>query len=73
MTGEPKSRELKSTGYELFILLLSLVSIFNLGVIWLNWVYPVNELVLGVLDIIKVRESVEQVVVGVSGPIESRE
>jgi voltage-gated potassium channel len=30
MAEEPKSKELKSTGYELFILLLSLVSILNL-------------------------------------------
>ncbi len=30
MTEQTKSKELKSTGYELFILLLSLLSILNL-------------------------------------------
>jgi voltage-gated potassium channel len=45
-------KELKSTGYELFILMLSLVSVFNLIVIWISFVYPVSELTLGVIEII---------------------
>ncbi len=44
--------ELKSTGYELFILLLSLVSVFNLVVDWINFIYPISELTLGVIRII---------------------
>jgi len=32
MAAQEKDKELKSTGYELFILLLSLVSIFNLAI-----------------------------------------
>ena len=36
MDTNSRSEELKSTGYELFILLLSLVSIINLGVDWLG-------------------------------------
>jgi len=46
------NQELKSTGYELFILLLSLVSVFNLLVDWINLVYPISELTLGVIRII---------------------
>ena len=52
MVEEPKNNELKSTGYELFILLLSLVSVFNLIVIWLNYVYPISSLTLGVIEIV---------------------
>lgn len=48
----PEAKELKSTGYELFILLLSLVSVFNLAVDWINFVYPISELTLGVIRII---------------------
>lgn len=48
----PEANELKSTGYELFILLLSLVSVFNLAVDWINFVYPISELTLGVIRII---------------------
>lgn len=51
-TGEFVSKELKSTGYELFILLLSLVSVFNLVVDWINYIYPISELTLGVIRII---------------------
>ena len=35
-TKQTKDKELKSTGYELFILLLSLVSIFNMAVVFLS-------------------------------------
>lgn len=49
---EAAGKELKSTGYELFILLLSLVSVFNLVVDWINFVYPISELTLGVIRII---------------------
>ena len=35
-TEQPKDKELKSTGYELFILLLSLVSILNMVVVFLT-------------------------------------
>ena len=35
-TEQTKDKELKSTGYELFILLLSLVSIFNMAVVFLS-------------------------------------
>lgn len=52
MAGEPKDKELKSTAYELFILLLSLVSIFNLLIDWLNYVYPVSPSTLDVVSII---------------------
>ncbi len=54
MVEEPKNNELKSTGYELFILLLSLVSVFNLIVIWINYVYPISSLTLGVIEIVNV-------------------
>lgn len=52
MAEESKNKELKSTGYEVFILLLSLVSVFNLVIIWINYIYPISSLVLGVVDII---------------------
>ncbi len=35
MAEQPKNKELKSTGYELFILLLSLVSIVNLAIVFI--------------------------------------
>lgn len=47
-----KDNELKSTGYEVFILLLSLVSVFNLIVIWINFVFPIYPLTLDVIEII---------------------
>lgn len=53
MAEQPKSSELKSTGYELFILLLSLVSIFNLIVaIVVGFIWPdANTLeVVGIID-----------------------
>ena len=52
MTEESKNNELKSTGYELFILLLSLVSVFNLIVIWVDYFRPISTQALGVIDII---------------------
>jgi voltage-gated potassium channel len=52
MTTNSKNEELKSTGYELYILLLSLVSVFNMLVVWLSYVYPVHPLTLGVIEII---------------------
>ncbi len=51
-TEQPAAKELKSTGYELFILLLSLVSVFNLVLDWINFIYPISELTLGVIRII---------------------
>ncbi|MDX1417587.1 MAG: ion transporter [Candidatus Promineifilaceae bacterium] len=54
MANESDKKELKSTGYELFILLLSLVSVFNLIVIWVNFFYPILPLTLGVIEIINV-------------------
>lgn len=48
----PKNPELKSTGYELFILLLSLVSVLNLVIVWIDYLYPISELTLGVIQII---------------------
>jgi voltage-gated potassium channel len=50
--SEPKSTELKSTGYELFILLLSLVSIINLVIVWIDMIFYVSPLTREVLDII---------------------
>jgi voltage-gated potassium channel len=52
--SQTQSKELKSTGYELFILLLSLVSVFNLLVIWLDYIFPISELTLGVIEIINI-------------------
>ena len=52
METEPRQQELKSTSYELFILLLSLVSIFNMAAVWLNYLYPVSPLTLEVMEII---------------------
>lgn len=51
-TEQAAAKELKSTGYELFILLLSLVSVFNLVLDWINFIYPISELTLGVIRII---------------------
>jgi voltage-gated potassium channel len=49
MDENSKSNELKSTGYELFILLLSLVSIFNLGIdvlgSYLGIIEPIREII----------------------------
>lgn len=53
MPEQPKSSELKSTGYELFILLLSLVSIINLFLMGaVSFIWPdVNTLqVVGIID-----------------------
>jgi voltage-gated potassium channel len=44
--------ELKDTGYELFILLLSLVAVFNMVVLWINYFFPLSELTIGVIEII---------------------
>lgn len=52
MAEEPKNQELKSTGYELFILLLSLVSVLNLGILWASYVFPVSALTLEVIEIV---------------------
>ena len=52
MTVDTKSEELKSTGYELFILLLSLVSIFNLFVDMLGRIYGMSDSRLEVIAII---------------------
>jgi voltage-gated potassium channel len=52
MAAQPKNKELKSTGYELFILLLSLVSVFNMAIVWLDFFLPVSPLILGVIEII---------------------
>jgi len=47
-----KSKELKSTGYELFILVLSLISIFNLAVDALGWIIHINQNTLDVIFIL---------------------
>ncbi|MCB8984389.1 MAG: ion transporter [Ardenticatenaceae bacterium] len=52
MTENQQEKELKSTGYELFILLLSLVSVFNLILIWIDYFYSISPLTMGVLEII---------------------
>ena len=52
MNEKSQNRELKSTGYELFILLLSLVSVFNLVIIWIDYIQPISSLTLGVIEII---------------------
>lgn len=49
---QPKNKELKSTGYELFILLLSLVSIFNLAVAFTANFVDFNQNTLDVIIII---------------------
>lgn len=49
-TSDPK--ELKSTGYELFILLLSLVSVFNMAVEFLGKFVGVTEVTIQVISII---------------------
>ncbi len=54
MANEPKNRELKDTGYELFLLLLSLVSIVNLIFVWVNIFIEVSPLTLSVVEIINV-------------------
>jgi voltage-gated potassium channel len=46
------SKELKDTGYEIFILLLSLVSIVNMIVAADLFLFPSDPLTLGVLTII---------------------
>lgn len=52
MDTGPKSEELKSTGYELFILLLSLVSIFNLAVEFFGRYLDISAGTVGVITII---------------------
>jgi voltage-gated potassium channel len=52
--AEPKNKELKSTGYEIFVLLLSLVSVFNLVVVWINFLFPIAPLTLDVMTIINI-------------------
>lgn len=52
MSQKTENRELKSTGYELFILLLSLVSIINLIFVWVNFFVEVSPLSLSVVEIV---------------------
>jgi voltage-gated potassium channel len=52
MAEQTKNKELKSTGYELFILLLSLVSIFNLAYQALRFVVPLDQQTLDAIAII---------------------
>lgn len=52
MAEDTQNKELKSTGYELFILLLSLVSVFNLAAIWYDYFSPLSPLTFGVIEII---------------------
>src|SRR6186997_2855293 len=52
MTESTKSKELKSTGYELFILLLSLVSIFNMAITYLDRFIVIDQAILGVVLIV---------------------
>jgi voltage-gated potassium channel len=51
-TDQADTGELKSTGYELFILLLSLVSVFNMAVEFLGRFVGVSETVVEVITII---------------------
>lgn len=50
--GSSKNPDLKGTGYELFILLLSIVSIINLGLVIFGPMLDMNEEMLQVVDII---------------------
>ena len=54
MAEQTKNTELKSTGYELFILLLSLVSIFNLVIAFLSNFVSFNPNTLEVVSIIDI-------------------
>jgi len=49
---QPKNKELKDTGYELFILLLSLVSIFNMAIAFLSGFVAFNQNTLDVITAI---------------------
>jgi voltage-gated potassium channel len=49
---QPKNKELKSTGYELFILLLSLVSIFNMAIAFLSGFVTFDQNSLDIVAII---------------------
>ena len=51
---QPKDKELKSTGYELFILLLSLVSILNMAVVFLTAFVLFDQNTLDVVAIIDI-------------------
>lgn len=55
MAVNTKSEELKSTGYELFILLLSLVSIFNLAIEALGRTFDVSD---GRLEVIAISNAI---------------
>ena len=50
--AQPKNKELKDTGYELFILLLSLVSIFNMAIAFISGFVTFDQDLLDVLLII---------------------
>src|SRR5512139_396548 len=52
MGAQEKNKELKSTGYELFILLLSLVSIFNLAIAFISRFATFDQNLLNVIIII---------------------
>lgn len=52
MAEQTKNKELKSTGYELFILLLSLLSIFNLAIAFVSDFVDFNQNTLDVILII---------------------
>lgn len=54
MADNTKDNELKDTGYELFILLLSLVSIFNLAVEFLGGIFDVSDGRLEVISTINI-------------------
>ena len=72
MPEQPKSSELKSTGYELFILLLSLVSIINLFLMGaVSFIWPdVNTLqVVGIIDAVLTVFFVFDFVVMMSSPV----
>lgn len=52
MAEQAKSKELKSTGYELFILLLSMVSIVNVAIVFVTAFVIIDPDVLTVVAII---------------------
>jgi phosphate starvation-inducible membrane PsiE len=52
---QTKNKELKSTGYELFILLLSLVSILNMAVVFLSAFVLFDK---GTMDVVAIIDTV---------------
>jgi voltage-gated potassium channel len=49
MTASANDRELKGTSYELFMLVLSVLAIFNVIVMWLPWADPIGRQVIVIM------------------------